>query len=355
MLAKNMSKRILATQTCIVGDADTYHDYRDYIFSLLSSEFLKGEVVRINIERGQNHAEEWQTATSNAGFTNADITTYQPESWAKYIQSQINEFKTPWTMLFPGDHIYTNPNRDYIHRMLDVADRISADAVSYGHIQDWDYLLDWGRIKIVEDTKEYVVIEWGWKWRRCRNKKIIADALQKIGIQIVINPVPGYMLFRSDFLNQILSAIPNSIKWHDVERINHPLTQSFKILIPKQYTYRHVHGYWLEHYFEVLFDKKEHQKNVKENLEDMYIAPRYKWETNTPSRIDYFERCFSRYSYMSKYTDEKENGLLPKCRSPFSKDYVQKRPNLTVKIRNNILLCVDIMKLYTLRFRNMWR
>lgn len=350
-----MSKRILATQTCIVGDADTYHDYRDYIFSLLSSEFLKDEVVRINIERGQEYAKEWQTAIRDVGFTNADITVYQPESWAKYIQSQINEFKTPWTMLFPGDHIYTHPGCGYIHHMLDVADRIGVDAVSYGHIQDWDYLLDWGRIKVIEDTKEYVVIEWGWKWKNCRNKKLITDALQKIGTQIVINPVPGYMFFRSDFLNHILSAIPNSIKWHDIEHINHPLTQSFKILIPKQYIYRHVHGYWLEHYFEVLLGKRERRENIKETLEDMYMAPRYKWETNAPSRTEYFEHCLSRHSYISRYVSRGEYDPLLKYSSPFSKCYMYKKTNFAVRVQNYTLLFIDVIKLYVLRFRNLWR
>lgn len=350
-----MHKRILATQTCIVGDADTYHDYRDYIFSLLSSEFLKDEVVRINIERGQEYAKEWRTATLNAGFTNADITTRQPESWAKYIQSQIDEFNTPWTMLFPGDHIYTNPDRDYMHRMLDSADKVGADAVSYGHIQDWDYLLDWGRIKVVEDTSEYVVIEWGWKWNRCRNNKLIADAVQEIGTQIVINPVPGYMLFRSDFLNKILSVIPNSIKWHDVEHINHPLTQSFKVLIPKQYMYRHVHGYWLEHYFEVLLKKKAHKENSKEVLEDMYLAPKYNWKNDTPNRGDYFKRCLSRYSYMSRYIGGTDDDLLPKYHSPFSKGYVYKQPNFVARIQNFILLRIDATKSYVLLLLNMCR
>lgn len=296
-----MNKRILAAQTCIVGDSGAYHDYRDYIFSLLSSEFLQNEVVRINIEKGQEYAKELQDAATQSGFVNTQITAYQPNGWATYIQSQIKEFKTPWTMLFPGDHIYTHADRDYLHRMLDAADKVGAEAVSYGHIQDWDYLLDWGRIKVVEDTPEYVVIKWGWKWIYCRNKKLTADALQKIGIQIVINPVPGYMLFRSEFLNQILSAIPESVKWHDVEHINHPLTQSFKILIPKQYIYRHVHGYWLEHYFEALLGQQLNTKDTKKILENMYIRPQYNWRTNQPSALSYLHVCEERYPYLRQY------------------------------------------------------
>lgn len=296
---------LLAVQTLIVGEKGSYHDYRDYIFSLVSSSFLKNSVVRINIERGGEYVDEIQQAITSEGFKDAEISSRKPESWSQYLIDCIDEVDPVWTMLFPGDHIFVNANQDKLLWYLHEADKYNADAVSYGHVQDWDFLVDWQRVKIIEDNDEYAVIEWGWRRRYARNKTVGDGILNELGRQVVITPVPGYMVFRSKWLKDVLSAIPDATRWHDIEHARHPKTLVYKILIPKRHLYRHVHGYWLEHYFETLQGKTTGGLSGEQVLDDMYIRPNYDWYTGKPSPLEYFRQCEERYPYLSRYRGEK--------------------------------------------------
>lgn len=296
---------LLAAQTLIVGERDSYHDYRDYIFSLTSSSFLKHSVVRINLERGVEYIDEIRRAVTTKGFKDAEITSGTPKSWSQYFIDYIDEIDPVWTMLFPGDHIFISDDQDKLLWYLKEADRYNAVAVSYGHVQDWDFLIDWQRVKIIEDNQEYIVIEWGWRRFYSRNQVVVDDILHKLDRHVVINPVPGYMVFRSEWLKNVLSAIPKATRWHDIEHAFHPKTLSYRVLIPKTHLYRHVHGYWIEHYFEIIQNKITRKLSTELALENMYIRPNYDWHTHKPSPDDYLNRCEQRYPYLRRYRETK--------------------------------------------------
>ncbi|HPY08858.1 MAG TPA: hypothetical protein PK469_02990 [bacterium] len=306
--------KLLITQSFIVDSPGSYWDYRDYIFSFCSNLCIKDQIFRLNIERDGKWLPEFSKAAEHNNFKNFAITNFIPESWADYMIREIEKNKTDWVMPFPGDHIYINEDYNLLAKLIEKAEFTGADALSYGHIQDWDYLLDWSLIKKIYEDDDCVVIHWGHKYKFCRNRKLVKDALKKINKFIVITPVPGYLIYRSDFLIKILKAIPFKTKrWQDMEYSPAKEAYDFKILLPKKCLYRHVHGYWLEIY---LKNKKD---GLKENqldnaLKSIYIPTNYDWQQNSAQQIiNYKEKTLFDNPYFNKYfvdSNKKDSNLF---------------------------------------------
>lgn len=294
-------KKLLVTQSFIVDNPGSYWDYRDYIFSFCSNLSIKDCIFRLNIERGGGWLEEFTQAASHNNFSDFIISNVVPDSWAAYMINEIEANQTVWTMPFPGDHIYINDDQDLFTRLLDKAEALGADAVAYSHIQDWDYLLDWGVIEKLYEDDSCVMINWGHKYKFYRNHKLIKDAINKIGQFIMIPPVPGYLVYKSDFFKSILKAIPFKTKrWQDMEYSPAKEAYKFKVLIPKQCLYRHVHGYWLEVYLRNIVNGLE-AKNLDGALKSIYLRSNYDWRTNKPSIADYKKMTIAENAYFRKY------------------------------------------------------
>ncbi len=347
-------KNILSVQTFIMSGPETYWDYRDYVFCLCSSKFLKNQVIRFNVERGTEWLDELKLAAGSQGFEDFKITGIKPESWSSYMLEQIGQNPSTWVFPFPGDHIYVHPDTEYLTKCLKAAEQYQVQAVSFGHNQDWDYFLDWRRIKIIENNSDFVIIEWGNKHRFCKNRNIIQQVQDKIGKFVTMPPVPGFMILKSDFFSEILKSVPKAKRWQDMEYASCRAAWSYRVLIPKQYLYRHVHGYWLEYYFEVLNGRRQLLPTDREILDSMYIKTNYDWKTDSPKSSEYFEKCLQAWPLIAKYTakaqlDEWENF------SPFNNgfkqdlDFLQKflntfNLNITDNIRRIIGLTVSNLK-----------
>src|SRR5947209_1667469 len=123
------SPSLLITQSFVVSPAGQYWDYRDYIFSLCSNLSVKNNPVRLNIERGSEFAGELLEAGKAAGFSDIEVTTLQPDSWAGYMLGQIKSNPAKWVMPWPGDHIFIHPDDLAFAASLEKADELKADAV----------------------------------------------------------------------------------------------------------------------------------------------------------------------------------------------------------------------------------
>jgi len=331
------NSQILLSQSFVMDKAGSYWDYRDYIFSLCSNPTFKNQPIRLNVERGVEWADEMSKAAAYNGFTDFNITQLKPESWSSFVINQIDSNPTIWTMPFPGDHIYIEEEDTTFKEFLKIGEDKNVDAISFGHIQDWDYLLDWKRIEIIENSSDYIIIKWGHKFRYCRNYTFSKMAQGGIKLFLMMPPVPGFMIFKSGFLRKILEGVPNAHRWQDMEYSNTPVTWSYKVLIPKKYLYRHVHGYWIEQAFEILSGRALPVQNTKETLDKMYIRTKYNWETNTPNRVTYRGICIQRANTMNKYI-KKNIKYLPEVYSPFFNNAFSSDKTSPRKIQNFLLL-----------------
>lgn len=148
------TNQILLAQSFIMNEPGSYWDYRDYIFSLCSNPAFQDQPIRLNVERGTEWVDEMSEAAKTHGFKNVSITKEKPASWSSYMIGQINSNPTTWTMPFPGDHIYIENEGSVFKDYLKIGEEKNVDAISFGHIQDWDYILDWRRIEIIENNEE---------------------------------------------------------------------------------------------------------------------------------------------------------------------------------------------------------
>lgn len=315
--------------------AGSYWDYRDYIFSLVSNNAFRDKPIRLNVERGTEWVNEMKSAAIKYSFANCTITTQKPSSWASFMFKQITENPTTWTMPFPGDHIYIEDSADTFEKYLKIGTEKKVAAISFGHIQDWDFLLNWSRIEVVENTTEYVIIKWGHKFKYCKNYSLAKRIQKLIDIFLMMPPVPGFMIFKSEFLTKILAAVPDSKRWQDMEYADIPETWSYKVLIPKKYLYRHVHGYWLEHALEVINGKK-HLGN-KNALDSMYVRTNYDYKANNPTNAAYRDECFQRSKTMLAYWSQ-DRSNLPSQYSPFFNPSFPKKKNSLNKIHDFFIL-----------------
>lgn len=297
------NNKLLITQSFIVDAPGSYWDYRDYIFSICSNPSLKNQPFRLNVERGGEWLPEFKDAAEKFGFTDFSITDMKPESWSSYMLEMIDKNPCTWTMPFPGDHIYINADQELLSRLLEKAETLGADAVAYGHVQDFDQLLDWDMIDVLYSDEDSVMINWGNKYKFFRNHSLIKKALNLIGQFIIVTPAPGFMIYRSPFFKKILEALPAGNKrWQDMEYSPAKDVDSYKILLPKKCLYRHVHGYWLE-----ILNKGERIRTEVEKrtaLDSMYIRSVYDWKNNTPAPARYREMTLEKFPYYAKYLND---------------------------------------------------
>lgn len=335
------TNKILLAQSFVMDKPGSYWDYRDYIFSLCSNPALKNQPVRLNVERGTEWVNEMIEAAAAHAFTNCRITKEKPRSWSSFMIEQINTNPTTWTMPFPGDHIYIEDESSVFEDYLKIGEEKNVDAISFGHIQDWDYLLDWRRIEVLENTDNYVIIKWGHKYRYCKNFAFSKKAQTKIKLFLMMTPVPGFMIFKSPFLKKILEAVSTANRWQDMEYSNAPAASSYTVLIPKKYLYRHVHGYWAEQAFEILAGRALPVEDTKSTLDTMYIRTEYDWKLNVPNRVTYRTMCVARTNTMRKYLERKPE-YLPEVYSPFFNENFSSRKTLFRIVLNFLLLrCID--------------
>jgi hypothetical protein len=271
---------------------------------------LKAEAIRLNIERGTEFVEEFRAAALAKGFSNFQITTNQPKSWADFMLEKIEENPTEWVMPWPGDHIYINPDDNAFIRALKKGEELSADSVLYGHHQDFEYFLDWDLIDIVYNDPEYLMIEWGQKYRYRQNGKLQSEAKKLLGQDLLMVPVPAFAVYKREIFKKILQALPpNTIRWQDMEYSSAAEAEKFKLLIPKQCLYRHVHGYWLEGFFK-FYQKGKFPKDKKTEMQSWYIKTNYDWKSDSPNRAEYREACLRTWPYFKQYFTLSENGRM---------------------------------------------
>ena len=302
---------ILIAQSFVISPAEEYWDYRDYIFCMVSNLAIKDCPFRLNIERGTEFGEEMRAAARGAIFTDTVITEQMPISWSEYMLSQMRENPSTWVMPWPGDHIYIHQDQDAFVKSLQKAETLGADAVAYGHVQDFEYFLDWDRVKVLYNDPEYVMIEWGNDYRYYRNPRLKKAAKKIVRQELIMVPVPGFVTYRSELMGQILEALPAGNKrWQDMEYSTAPAAAKFKLLIPKQCLYRHVHGYWFEGFLKYSTGGV-FPMDVKAEINTWYIRPQYDWKTNSPTRDAYRENCLKQHPYFVRYLCERKAGDFP--------------------------------------------
>ena len=327
------SPSLQVIQSFIVGDPGSYWDYRDYIFCLTSNLSIKDCAFRLNIERGHQWAPEFAKAAREFGFTDFEITNHQPLSWSGYMMRQIDSTSAKWTMPWPGDHIYIHPDDEAFLKLMKTADDLNADAFAYSHVQDFDYLLDWGRINVLYHDENCVMIEWGQKYFGHQNSRFMKEAVRLLGHEIVTTPVPGFVVYKTKFFREILGALsPDTKRWQDMEFSKAKSAHRFRLLIPKHCLYRHVHGYWLEGFLKY-WRCGPFPDDVKAEIESWYVPTEYDFKEQTPTRHEYRASCLRAYPYFSRYV---ENGPKPEnCfgSSPFDTGWRKPLP-LVVAMRN---------------------
>jgi len=275
---------VLAAQSLIVGDPGTYTDYRDYILSLVSNPALLNCPIRINIENKNDVLTEFSAALKKNGFTNFLITGTKPSSWSKWMTEQLEATNTNWVMPFPGDHIYLHPDSDSFVSAVLMAEKLSADAIAYGHVDDFEKFLDWRKLKILYADDQYVLFDWGEEWERYHNRLLQVRAQHTISKFLSMPAILGYCIYSKELMLKILEGMPEkNVRWHDMERIHIPETKNYKILIPRKLLYYHVHNYWLGLYYRCKAKgiKVNNIKNINE-LHSLYIPTEYDWKSTTP-------------------------------------------------------------------------
>ncbi|MBI5530077.1 MAG: hypothetical protein HY918_01075 [Candidatus Doudnabacteria bacterium] len=318
-----MPNDLLITQSFVVSEAGSYWDYRDYLLSLRSNLNTVADRIRLNLERGQEFLPEFEKVANKYNFKDFSITATIPNTWADYMLEQINEAKTYWTMPWPGDHIYINPNPDLFGKTLAMGKKLGADAVAYGHTQDWEYFLDWNRIKVLYNDADYVMIYWGHKYKYCRNPRLGKAAKKTITASLLMTPVPGFITYTSSFFKKILEALPAGTKrWQDMEFSPANEAWKYKLLIPKQYLYRHVHGYWFEGFMKY-YNKSKMPAEVDKEIKSWYIPTNYDSKIDSPNPKEYLDICLQRHPYIKRYFIGERvrdaEGMFG--RSPFDSDW----------------------------------
>lgn len=260
---------------------------------------------------------------------------------------QMENSSLPWTMPWPGDHIYIHADPQAFIRALDMGEQLGADAVSYSHVQDWEYLIDWDRVEILYDNRDYIMIYWGTRYKYCQNPRLKRLTKKKLPISLVITPVPGFAVYRSFLLKEILKALPKqNSRWHEMEYSKASSAHQYKMLIPKQCLYRHVHGYWLEGFFDHI-EKGSIGMNFQAEMQSWYIPSQYDWERDIPSCQDYAVRCLQRHPYFRRYMliDRKlEEFINPFGPSPFDIDW-----------KSNLVFLKKMKKMFQMIFLDNYR
>lgn len=316
---------LLISQSFVVSEPGSYWDYRDYIFCLCSNPSTKNQAVRLNIERGQQWLPEFKAAAEKNQFSNFEITGILPPSWAYFMLEQINKNPSTWTMPWPSDHIYINPDNEAFNNALLMGEKLGADAVAYSHAQDFEYFLDWSRVKVLYNDPNYVMIEWGEKYRYYQNPRL-KKAVKKVMPQsFLMTPVPGFAVYKSTFFKEILEALPpKTTRWQDMEYSPAKSARAYKLLLPKKCLYRHVHGYWLEGFFKYQ-SKPPFPTEVKKEIESWYIRPNYDWQKNSPTPAEYKQMCLKEHPYFERYFSQRLEKNFPNefGASPFDANWQQ--------------------------------
>lgn len=275
---------VLVAQSLIVGDAGTYTDYRDYILALVSNPALLGCPIRINIENKDEVLAEFSAALQKNGFSDFSITGVNPSAWSKWMIEQLETTDTQWVMPFPGDHVYLHLDPDDFVSAIRKGEELSADAIAYGHVDDFEKFLDWRRLRVLYTDDQYVLFNWGRRWKKYHNRLLQVDAQRTIA-KFLSNPaILGYCIYSKELMLKILKGMPTkNIRWHDMERIDIPETEEYKILIPRKLLYYHVHNYWLGLYYRCKARgiKVSNVENVAK-LKSLYIPTEYDWRKTTP-------------------------------------------------------------------------
>ncbi len=341
-----MSKEnsLLVAQSFIVTAENTYWDYRDYLCCLTSNLSLKDATFRLNIERGQEWIPEFQKAADQYGFSDFTIKGDSPPCWSDFMLAQIAESNTRWTMPWPGDHIYIHPDDEAFTKLLNKADVLNADSFAYSHVQDFDYFLDWNRVKVLYNDDDYIMIEWGNDhWIKGKNPSMMKQSIQLIGNEILTTPVPGFVVYRSDMLQEILEALPSdNNRWQHMEYSTAACASSFKLLLPKSCLYRHVHGYWLEGFLKY-WKKSPFPGDIKAEIDTWYLPTEYDFSIDHPTRHDYRKQCLAAHPYFKKYLNSDLEVSNPFGSSPFDTEW-NRPPALLVNAYHTVLRIYRALK-----------
>lgn len=334
------AKKILIINTFIVGDKASYWDYRDYLFCLVSNLSLRDYPIRLNIEKGAEWVSEFSDTARDYKFSDFKITTGTPPSWAEFMLDQISNIPAIWTMPWPGDHIYISDNPKELLEALDMGERLNADSVAYGHVQDFEFLIDWSRVNILYNDDKYVMIEWGLKFQHLIKSSIQDEIKKTIDRSIKIAPTPGFLVYKTELLKEILEYLgPNTNRWQDMEYSRAPRAMRYKLLIPKAYLYRHVHGYWLEGFFKYQGMTCAFPLDVKSEIDSWYIKSNFDRRLRMPTPQAYKKKCLNQQPYLTRYFHGSKYRVNNNFQStPFDTDW--KRPN---KIKKSVINFIDLL------------
>ena len=338
---------LLITQSFIVSSPGSYWDYRDYIFCLASNLSIKNLPFRLNIEQGVEWVREFERAAEKFGFSDFEITCRnQTSSWSDFMVQQIDLNDAEWAMPWPGDHIYVHPDDGAFVGALEKAEQLDADAVVYSHMQDFEYFLDWNKVKVLYVDSDYIMMEWGKKHHYFeQNPRLRKETQQVLRKEIRMPPVPGFAIYRSPLLREIVQALPpTNHRWQAMEYSHAPAAWAFRLLIPKQCLYRHVHGYWLEGFFKYRTEGC-FPTDVGSEIRSWYIPTEYDFDSDYPTRHDYRNSLLEAHPYYERYFKRKAIGEFknPFGASPFDADWEkEKLPLVSIIIHNICLFLNDI-------------
>lgn len=274
---------LLAVQSVIVGEFGTYMDYRDYILSIVSNPGLLNCPIRLNIENNKEVIAEFEGALSKNGFRNFVVTGGKPSSWSEWMISQIEATQSDWIMPFPGDHIYLHSSSDEFISAVRMGEKLSADAIAYGHVNDFEYFLDWRRLKVLYKDNDYILFSWGGMWKKFHNRIFQVNTQRTLSKCLAMPEVIGFCIYTRKLINKILRSMPkNNIRWHEMERVHIPDSENYKVLVPRKLLYYHVHSYWIGvfRWCEENAIKLNHKENLKK-LESLYLPTGFNWKTTS--------------------------------------------------------------------------
>lgn len=298
---------LLVTQSFIVSPRDSYWDFRDYLLCLASNKSLIDFPIRLNLESSGDYLEYFDSVAKKNGFKNFKISNIKPDSWSSFMISQIDENPSQWTMPWPGDHIFIQPNHSSFIDSITKAESLGADAVAYGHTMDFEFFLDWNLTNILYEDDDHILIKWGHKFRKNKNNELCRQTKKMGGGVLTLPPLPGFATYRSDFFRNILVSMSYGNKrWQDMEYSKTITALNYKLLIPKLCHYRHVHGYWIEGFCKNL-PKGYWPKDIKEEIKSWYIKTEYDWQNDSPTAQAYLSKTLNEQPYFEKYVNKKTN------------------------------------------------
>jgi len=181
------------------------------------------------------------------------------------------------------------------------------------------------------------MIEWGHRYRYCQNPRLRKAAVKVVPHPIIMTPVPGFVVYKSSFLQAILEALPSgTTRWQDMEHSPAKSAECYKLLIPKKCLYRHVHGYWVEGFFKYA-SAGGFPAEVKKEIESWYIKADYDWRENSPTAAEYRQRCLSAWPYFIRYFSSRSEADFSNAygASPFDSDW-EKTTNVAVVVVNSV-------------------